>query len=308
MKKLLLISILALPNFLASQNLVINPSFEDSLQCPSGSGAFVNFVATWTKPSYGSADYFYAGCPMAPNDEPPRTGNAYAGIIVYDPANIREYMTGHLSSPLVAGTLYTVSFYVNLNSSCMRGINEIGAYATATNINNTNALPIILTPQVQGTIPYTATTGWQLVQGSFTATGGEQYLILGSFVPDSVMTFTTVSTTGWGDTYYYIDDVCLIQGTVNCDSPSGINDNKNFSAVSVYPNPAQQTATLKFDNSANDAFTLFVYDSRGQLVQTKSGITAGEIFIERNDLAEGFYFFKLQSAEKLVTGKLIWEN
>lgn len=308
MKKLLLLSLLSFPNFLSAQNLVINPSFEDSLQCPSGSGAFVNFVATWTKPSYGSADYFYAGCPMAPNDEPPRTGNAYGGIIVYDPANIREYMTGHLSSPLVAGTLYTVSFYVNLNSSCMRGINEIGAYATATNINNTNANPIILTPQVQGTIPYTATSGWQLVQGSFTATGGEQYLILGSFVPDSAMTFTTVSTTGWGDTYYYIDDVCLIQGTVSCDSPSEIDDNKFVSGVSVFPNPASQNATLKFDNSANDAFMLFVYDSRGQLVQTKTGITSGEIIIERNNLAEGFYFFKLQSAEKLVIGKLIWEN
>lgn len=308
MKKLLLLSIFALPNFLTAQNLVINPSFEDSLQCPSGSGAFVNYVATWTKPSYGSADYFYAGCPIAPNDEPPRTGNAYGGIIVYDPANIREYMTGHLSSPLLAGTLYTVSFYVNLNSSCMRGINEIGAYATATNINNANALPIILTPQIQGSIPYTATSGWQLVQGSFTATGGEQYLILGSFVPDSIMTFTTVSTSGWGDTYYYIDDVCLIQGSVICDNTTGIQNDNKLSNVSVFPNPANQNATLKFDNSIKDEFTLSIFDSRGQLVQTKTGITSGEVMIERNNLAEGFYFFKLQSAEKVLSGKLVWEN
>jgi hypothetical protein len=308
MKKLLFLSLLASPHFISSQNLVINPSFEDSLQCPSGSGAFVNYVATWTKPSYGSADYFYAGCPMAPTDEPPRTGNAYAGIIVYDPANIREYMTGHLSSPLTAGTLYTVSFYVNLNSSCMRGINEIGAYATATNINNANANPIILTPQVQGTSPYTATSGWQLVQGSFTATGGEQYLIIGSFVPDSSMTFTTVSTTGWGDTYYYIDDVCLIQGTSNCDGPNAIADVKNTQQVSVFPNPANQTTTLKFDNAMNDEFSLFIYNSRGQLMQAKTGITSGEIKIERNNLAAGFYFFRLQSAGKIMTGKLTWEN
>jgi hypothetical protein len=307
MKKLLLLSILAFPNLLSSQNLVLNPGFEDSLQCPSGSGAFVNYVAVWTKPSYGSADYFYNGCAVSPTDEAPRTGNACAGIIVYDPANIREYMTGHLSSLLVAGTQYTVSFYVSLNNSSMKGMTEIGAYATATNINNPNANPIILTPQVQGTMPYTDTSGWQLVQGTFSATGGEQYLIIGSFVADSNITFTNVSNVGWGDIYYFVDDVCLVQGTVACDQTTGIANEKNLSAVSVFPNPSTQNTLLKFENPLKEEFTLSVFDSRGKLVQTKNGITSGEVEIERNGLADGLYFFTLQSADRMLTGKLIRE-
>jgi len=297
-----------LPVFASAQNLVINPGFEDSLQCPSGSGAFVNYVATWTKPSYGSADYFYMGCPVAPTDELPHTGNACAGIIVYDPANIREYMTGHLSAPLIAGTLYTVSFYVSLGDNCMRGINELGAYATATNVSVTNANPILLTAQVQGTTPYTATSGWQLVQGSFTATGGEQYLIIGSFVPDSSMTFTQVSNVGWGDTYYYVDDVCLVAGSLSCDQLLSIQEQKTFTAVSIVPNPAKNIANVKFENDAKQEFTFSLFNSNGQLVQTQTAITADQFTIERNDLAEGFYFFTLQSQGKLLTGKLIWEN
>jgi hypothetical protein len=308
MKKFLLLSILIAPNFLTAQNLVLNPGFEDSLQCPSGSGAFVNYVANWTKPSYGSADYFYTGCTVSPTDEPPRTGNACAGIIVYDPANIREYMTGHLSSPLIAGNLYTVSFYVSLGNSCMKGINEIGAYATATNINVANANPIILTPQVEGSTPYTAISGWQLVQGSFTATGGEQYLILGSFVPDSVMTFTNVANVGWGDVYYFVDDVCLVEGTVSCDQTTAIANEENISVVSAFPNPASENATLKFNNPLREEFTLSVFNSCGQLVQSKTGIVASEITLERNGLSDGLYFFTLQSAEKVMTGKITWQD
>lgn len=305
MKKLLPFLFLLFPVFLFSQNLVINPGFEDSLQCPSGSGAFVNYVATWTKPSYGSADYFYTGCTMSTSDEPPHGGNAYGGIIVYDPANYREYMTGHLSSPLTAGTMYTIAFYVSLNNSCMKGINEIGAYVTSSNIYNTNTLPILVTPQVEGTTPYTDTSGWQLVQGSFMASGGEQYVIIGCFQPDSNMTMTNVSSTGWGDIYYYVDDVCLTQGLVPCDNPLGISAAENNSAVKVFPDPSDNSTMLKFSNPGKENFTLSVFDARGQLVQTIGNITSGEVEIPRDDLSSGFYFFRLESQNSVLTGKLI---
>ncbi|HTF06251.1 MAG TPA: T9SS type A sorting domain-containing protein [Bacteroidia bacterium] len=296
----------ASPFLLSSQSLVLNPGFEDSLQCPSGSGAFVNYVADWTKPSYGSADYFYSGCPIAPNDEPPHSGNAYGGIIVYDPANIREYMTGHLSAPLVAGTTYYVSLYVCLHSSSMEAINEIGAYFTSTNISNANALPIILTPQIEGTSPYTSQNGWQLVSGSFVATGGEQYMIIGSFVADSAMTFTNVQQTGWGDVYYYVDDVCVTTDMNGC-ALAADNLQKNNDAVSAYPNPATENIRLSFANETQENFTLSVFDSRGQLVLTQTNITTTFADVARNELADGLYFYRLQSAERMINGKFVFE-
>jgi hypothetical protein len=305
MKKLLLFSIFLFPISIFSQSLVLNSDFEDSLQCPSGSGAFVNYVANWTKPSYGSADYFYTGCTMNTTDEQPHSGNAYGGIIVYDPANYREYMTGHLSSPLTAGTMYTVAFYVSLNNSCMKAINEIGAYVTSTNIYNTNTLPILVTPQVEGNTPYTDTSGWQLVQGSFTASGGEQYIIIGCFRADSAMTMTNVSNVGWGDIYYYVDDVCLIQGAVPCDNPLNVSTAEKTTGVSVFPNPSDNSATVKFYNPGKEEFTLSVFDARGQLVQTINNITTNEVEIPRENLPDGLYFFQLKSKSKVLTGKLI---
>lgn len=293
------------PFTISAQSLVLNPGFEDSLQCPSGSGAFVNYVANWTKPSYGSADYFYAGCPVAPNDEPPYSGNAYGGIIVHDPANIREYMTGHLSQPLVAGTTYNVSFYVCLNSSCMEAINEIGAYFTATNIQNANALPIILTPQVEGSSPYTSTNGWQLVSGSFVASGGEQYMIIGCFQPDSLMTFTQVSTTGWGDVYYYVDEVCVTAEITGC--ALGVENASNESYASVYPVPATDAVRISFANPEQEIFQLNVFDAQGKLVRSQSNIITTFADVERNGLAEGIYFWQLQSGERTMSGRLVFE-
>jgi hypothetical protein len=308
MKKLFLLLSLSvlIPQFVRSQNLVRNPSFDTMIQCPSGSGAFVNYIDVWTKPSYGSPDYFVVGCPVAPSDEPPRTGNAETGIICYDPANIREYMTGHLSSPLLAGTTYTVSYYVSLNNSSMKGITELGAYLTSTNINNANANPIIVTPQVQGTMPYTDTASWQLVQGSFVASGGEQYIIIGSFVPDSVMTFTNVSSVGWGDVYYFVDDVCVTEGTQGC-TPLGMPDMKNPEYVSVFPNPSLGNTTLAFENSAKENFTLLVYNCNGELVFARNHISESKAQIERGDLPAGLYFYQLHSATRSLAGKFNWK-
>ncbi len=311
MKKALLLFSVTLsflvPAQIGAQNLLRNPGFEDSLQCPSGSGAFVNYVDVWTKPSWGSADYFYAGCPISPSDETPRTGNAYGGIIVYDPANIREYMTGHLSSPLVAGTTYSVSFWVSLNDASMEAINEIGAYFSSTSVYYNNANPIILTPQVQGSTPYTMKTGWQQVSGSFTATGGEQYMIIGCFLPDSLMTFTTVSTTGWGDVYYFVDDVCVAAEMEVCDAITAVPQENIAPSFTLFPNPATESTTLTFPHNRGDNYTLQLFDSRGQLLRTTANITNGRVEIERDGLANGMYFFRLECGEKSVPGKLVWE-
>jgi OmpA-OmpF porin, OOP family len=305
MKQLFTLSAILITLSANAQSLVLNWDFEDSLQCPAGSGAFVNYVADWTKPSWGSADYFYAGCPVAPDDEPPHSGNAYGGIIVYDPANIREYMTGHLSEPLVAGTTYNVSFWVCLHGSSMDAINEIGAYFTATNISNSNADPIILTPQIQGTMPYTSQDGWQLVSGSFVAAGGELYMIIGSFVDDGSMTFTEVQTTGWGDVYYYVDDVCVTT-EASCTSDLGF-DNSDPSSVSLYPNPASDVVRISFANPLQESFTLTLYNAQGQLVRSQSGIVSTCTEIERNGLADGIYIWHLQSTGRVLNGKLLFE-
>jgi len=234
----------------SGQNLVLNPGFEDSLKCPSGSGAYTGFVSVWTKPSYASSDYFYDGCPVAPVNEPPHGGHAYAGIIVYDPANYREYITGTLSSPLLAGNTYEISFYVSLLDNCLNGISEVGAWFTPALPSFSNANPILLTPTFQNNKPLAMDSGWQQVKGFFQAAGGEQYVTIGAFVPDTQMTFTPApGTNSWYDVYYFIDDVRVAR-----DSATGIAVTGYPVSVDVFPSPADDRVEIRVGAKSDVVF------------------------------------------------------
>src|SRR5688500_18500128 len=133
-----------------AQNIVLNPSLESYITCP-GFGQFSNtYIQDWSKPSYGSTDYYNYNCPgIIPAQQIPKTGNAYAGIIGYNYGQeYREYMTGMLSAPLIPGATYYCEFYVSLNDGYIQAINEIGAYFSAASPGPyTNTLHIPVTPQ-----------------------------------------------------------------------------------------------------------------------------------------------------------------
>src|ERR1043165_5168967 len=87
------------------QNLVLNPGLENYITCP-GFGQFSNtYINDWTKPSWGSTDYYHDSCAgIQPTQQLPHGGHAYAGIIGYNyGAEYREYMTGTLDAPLIPG-------------------------------------------------------------------------------------------------------------------------------------------------------------------------------------------------------------
>src|SRR5678815_1474304 len=93
---------------LTAQNLLLNPGLENYITCP-GFGQFSStYINDWTKPSIASTDYYHSNCPgIQPTSQVPHGGEAYFGIIAYNfGQEYREYATGHLSSPLLAGQTY----------------------------------------------------------------------------------------------------------------------------------------------------------------------------------------------------------
>lgn len=104
------------------QNLVPNPSFEDTTSCPDNLSQ-IDRAFGWQ--SYRiTPDYFnacslpggYSGVPLNQFDyQYPRSGNAYAGLFcLYLPTlNAREYIGIELSQPLIIGREYFASFFVN---------------------------------------------------------------------------------------------------------------------------------------------------------------------------------------------------
>ncbi len=92
------------------------------------------------------------------------------------------------------------------------------------------------------------------------------------------------------------------------EPPTGINVNDISSSILLYPNPTNQNTTLKFQNSEHNNYTLTLYDTRGNLVQTRNNITTDKVEIERKNLTNGVYFFQLRTDNQVVgTGKLTIE-
>ena len=111
MKKLIIIVFVISTLNVFSQNLVLNPSFEDTLQSLSFSSNIDDALGWSSATFFGTPEYFNS-CSNFPGTGVPnnitgyqyaRTGNAYAGIFTYYyTVQSREYILGKLFSPLVA--------------------------------------------------------------------------------------------------------------------------------------------------------------------------------------------------------------
>jgi hypothetical protein len=219
--RLLLLVLLFTGTALFGQNLVINPSFENtSSNCGNfGGEGFGTDLLDWDNAnsnepgdSCSSPDLFSAcniifGTP-SPTNMPnsllgfqrSRTGTRHAGIITYAPGiafgctavgsdNYREYIQGHTTTPLVAGQTYCVSMYVSCADNVVWATNNIGVRFTTTQYlrdacaNGNNSL-INLPPQLNyscTTAITDTTSNWVRIQWDYVATGGERWFTIGNF-------------------------------------------------------------------------------------------------------------------------------
>ncbi len=220
--------LLGAAGFLNAQNLVPNPSFEDYLVCPQiiGQIPLPNTapltVEEWCRPTNGSSDYFNS-CGPAGNSawvptnfrghQEARTGAAYAGMYtaLYDYFNYSEYLQIQLQQALIAGHQYYVSYWVNLaDNDVAKGHDQLGALFLNDYMSNPGTEGrILMAPQVASPtgLLYDDTSGWSRVYGSFTAAGGEAWMILGSFQEYENLNFSSTVQI-WS--YYYVDDVCVL--------------------------------------------------------------------------------------------------
>lgn len=207
---------------LMAQNLVPNNSFESYSACP-GAYSQLTRATGWTLVTNhtGTSDY-YNTCGVSPvntttafwGPQVPNTGNGYIGVLAWHSSlpSGREYAQTQLTSPLTAGQNYTVSL--------MASLGEICNYACALQIYF-SAAPYVMspagstaitavTPQVAFATVATNKTGWTNLTYTYTATGGEQYLILGNFRNDATTVLVPVAAGSNNQTYYYIDDVVVM--------------------------------------------------------------------------------------------------
>jgi hypothetical protein len=311
-----------------SQNLIANGSFENytnPIDC--GGGGFDNayfspiphVLDNWY--GYQSPDYFNSICSNGPLpnqygfDIPAnffgysnaKDGNGYVGLVAYAKGGYdKEFVYQHLAQPLQSGKVYCLSFYVNRADRVTYAIKSIGALFSNNLQPVTNGYEINATPQVENqTGIISDTVNWTLIQGCFTANGGEQYITIGNFTTnfstDTLNTNSTNLAPGRETTsYYYIDDITLIDQTT-----VGIKDISNLSeVVRVYPNPANDILNFQF-SYAEEKRKVELYDAIGNLVLA-SDASSNNLSLITDNLSNGVYFFSILVGEKTIkTDKIV---
>ncbi|NND94287.1 MAG: hypothetical protein HKN45_05435 [Flavobacteriales bacterium] len=213
-----------------AQNLIPNPSFEDTI-CSGESAEHPGFFALehWYNINLGSPDKYTSlvedvPCTFVSIYSPsllnsgewqfPKEGENMVGLWHGDQSGIgRELISSPLNSPLLADSDYCFSMYVSLGNRFDLAIDKLGAYFSVDSVYDYGTsgapdLPLkVLSPPG---IFYTDTTEWVLVEGVYTAQGGEEFIILGNALDDSQTSYITVEGGGLNIAYYFIDDVQLV--------------------------------------------------------------------------------------------------
>ncbi len=210
--------------FSYSQNLVLNPGFEDHGEI-SGNGSGTdnlkgNHVKNWISPTSGSPDYFSTASDYLWNQygkPKSHSGFAMAGIVIYGgKKEYREYIMGEFSSPLEAGKKYDFSISIALAEFCGVNIDKIEIYFSKDKFENKKtdqALKLIPQIFIDSTDQKGMEGKWIVFHESYTAVGGEKYFTLGNYLSDKKTPNGKTSTAQDGSlpyAYYYFDDVSLV--------------------------------------------------------------------------------------------------
>lgn len=221
MKHLLYSLLLSLPVLsFGQQNLVPNPGFELYTNCPTGNSQVTGYCNSWIQYTGGTSDY-YNSCTSSSNVDVPAnllgyqnaaSGNAYAGFFEYVPtAPQREYIATPITA-MMKNKVYEVSMSLSLADSCYYASNGIGAFFFDSGPSFILSHYILQrTPQVSYSSygPITDKINWTRLTGYMRADSAYDNMVIGGFVPDSILQTTTISSGSSGQSYYYIDSVVV---------------------------------------------------------------------------------------------------
>lgn len=291
----------------SSQNLVPNPGFETITSCPTIFNDSIGFCPPWRDANAGGGLAYSLTCPP-PLNVPPRSGNGCGGLFHKLAApNHRGFIEVPLTSTLILGQQYCVSYWLRLDGTTQWAVNRSGAYFSNTFIFVNDYLPLPYTPQVEHPSAFylTDTIGWMQVAGTFTAAGGETHMIIGNFYNDSQTGLQVINASGLQGSFYYIDDVSVTAVGAPCFV--GMEENLvNNNAIQIAPNPATNFLTIQLP-AETKASEIKLLNLTGQLIKEAAiNKTAGnEITFDVSSCPSGLYTLSVITNEGVVNKKVM---
>ena len=302
----------------AQQNLVVNGGFEGYCPNLNQDGTEIWNVQPWDNivAIGGGADtynacaqlqiittdtfYLYNVTLNAGGFQYAHSGDGYIGFFaVSDPEsypNWREFIQTPLIEPLHAGVRYEVKFYVSLVEKFQYAVSLLGVYFSVEPLHEVayDILPDVV-PQIQSPIGviYSDKENWMEIRDTLyiprTEEGGQQWMTIGNFLPDSLSQITFVDSGagyGYDRSYYYIDDVSVIA----LDSiPNGIEEQDKENGFTVFPNPATDVLNIK---SKMPMAALRLLDIRGRSLLVVD-VASDRQTINLNGIPSGVYLLEM---------------
>ena len=333
MKKILsIIFIFYLKSFIGQNNsplnFVPNGGFEDTVYCPITNSS-IGYATGWIA-QHGTPDLF-STCNNniqvnVPNNftsvRLPFEGNNYAGIFTFSKGNFPNFWSEtffiRLKNSLIVGQKYFFSMKVSLSDSCNCATNNLGMYLSKDSsdfISNPNSNSYKNYSKIKSTNKILSTS-WSKISGEFIADSVYKFLHIGNFFnnfnTDTVIVnnFIGVNMGNYSFpvtaclSYYLIDDVRLSTDSVYITT--SINDNTNIQVPNnfeIYPNPAFDLLSLKFNNSEIRKISLIRAIATEVVYQDFTFTNLKEINI--NHLTNGLYFLVVQTGNSKITRKII---
>lgn len=287
----------------SGQNLVPNPSFEDTVSCPT-LYAQMNTAVAWSD-YRGSPDNFNScnsGSVNVPQNvfgfQYARTGDAYAGFIPYQVGIVdaRECLGAQLTQPLIIGQKYYASFYVSRGNNDFLSIgaacNKLGIKFSTVPYSYATPVPIDNLAQVYTDSIIEDTLNWTKISGSFIADSAYQYVMIGNFFHDAVTLYSQYDSTDIQG-YYFVDDV-----VVSTDSTLtiGIKENIQHGDFLLFPNPF--TDKINITVKSNESVEISLFDITSRKIFNQSFINS--IAINTEQLAKGVYLYEVRNKNGMI--------
>lgn len=295
--KILLLLIALAPSTLFAQNLVLNPSFEDTAQ----NCLIVNYpiCKDWYNPNGLTADYFseisnslecWGSAYQVPNTalgfQIPYDDNAFIGLVLYEgsQSNVKEFAQGFLNQPMIHGEVYNISLYISLSDTCPFKICDLQFFLTDTLIYNSSFLLDLPSEPINIDISNVNSDEWCQVGANYEAIGGEKYIYIGNNTPNPEIFCAQYLPNRWenlNSAYYFIDNISVTSNTTN-------TTNTNlFTKPKLFPNPV--SSFLYIENLSSSDY--FIYNTLSECV--KYGVFESNNKIDLSLMPEGMYFLKL---------------
>lgn len=213
-----------------SQNLAPNAGFENYNSLPNNYCQWDHCV-TWNNVNgntgcgtSGTPDYYHTnstGSVSLPNigtGIDANSGNAIMGFLTWSGTlypEYREYIAAPLTQPMIAGQVYTVSFYLANGDTPYYGYgsNNIGMHFSNGALSQISNEVINVIPQVEITNVFFS-NNWQLFTFTFTPTSNFTHITIGNF-KDDANTMAQMYYPNQGRAYYHIDDISIVTSGPN---------------------------------------------------------------------------------------------